>query len=243
MSSIIRDGDAYHGISVFGRGVFTNDEDGRVTYAGQCKDGYACGLGVATSSDGSNGWKVYAEHGPDGKYVGRRLVRWADGLTIYFLFERGEEKDWTRVSADGRCAYKGVACAPDDPRLLALIAQVAPVEVRPAAPAPHPPLLPTRPQAIVRWISRLFLPPQALAKTVATEVHPHAARRRWSPCRHNPTTAALYRVIVSPRSILAGLCSFGLIPFGFGRPRKPWPICHCAWRCACTAATKFGGVL
>ena len=43
-------------------------------------------------------------------------------------------------------------------------------------------------------------------------------------------------------SLLAGLCSFRLIPFGFGRPRKPWPTCHCAWRCACTAATKFGGV-
>ena len=36
MSSIIRDGDTFHGISVFGRGVFT-DEIGW-TYAGQCKD-------------------------------------------------------------------------------------------------------------------------------------------------------------------------------------------------------------
>ena len=27
-------------------------------------------------------------------------------------------------------------------------------------------------------------------------------------------------------------------PVRFGRPRKPWPTCHCAWRCACTAATK-----
>jgi hypothetical protein len=26
--------------------------------------------------------------------------------------------------------------------------------------------------------------------------------------------------------------------FGFGRPRKPWPTCHCAWRCACTAANQ-----
>ena len=26
--------------------------------------------------------------------------------------------------------------------------------------------------------------------------------------------------------------------FGLGRPRKPWPTCHCAWRCACTAATS-----
>jgi hypothetical protein len=62
MSSIIKDGDTYYGISVFGRGVFTDEEDGE-TYAGQCKDGYACGLGVLTWS---NGLKVYAEHGPDG---------------------------------------------------------------------------------------------------------------------------------------------------------------------------------
>jgi hypothetical protein len=177
MSSIIRDGDTFHGISVFGRGVFTNDEDGRVTYAGQHRDGYACGLGVATSSDGSNGWKVYAEHGPDGKYDGRRLVCWADGRTLYFLFERGEQKDWARVSAAGRCVYKGLDCAPDDPRLLALIAQVAPVEVCPAARATHPPLLPTRPQAIVRW----------------TKPARFAPRRRWRrplPPRCIPTPHA-----------------------------------------------------
>jgi hypothetical protein len=148
MSSIIRDGRTHPGISVFGRGVFTgsifggsvtyagqNDKYGR-TYAGQCRDGYACGLGVATDSDGR---KVYAEHGPDGQFDGRCLVRWDDGLTGYRLFERGEGKDSAYVFADGRCKYNREACAPDDPRLLALIAQVGPVEVRPAAPAPHPP--------------------------------------------------------------------------------------------------------
>ena len=76
MSSIIRYGDTFHGISVFGRGVFTNDTDGRRTYAGQCKDGHACGLGVVTLPDGD---KEYAEHGPDGKCDGRCLRRWADG--------------------------------------------------------------------------------------------------------------------------------------------------------------------
>ncbi len=30
-------------------------------------------------------------------------------------------------------------------------------------------------------------------------------------------------------------------PSGFGRPRTQWPTCQCAWRCACTAATKLGG--
>jgi hypothetical protein len=136
MSSIIRNGDTFHGISVFGRGVFTFDKNGHVTYAGQCKDGYACGLGVLTLSNGNN---VYAEHGPDGHYDGRYLRRWADGDTQYELYERGKAKAYALVSADGSCYYNGEACAPNDPRLLALIALVAPVEVRPAAAARHPP--------------------------------------------------------------------------------------------------------
>ncbi len=129
MSSIILRGDTYHGISVFCRGVFTNDKVGGRTYAGQCKDGYACGLGVLTYR---NGPKDYAEHGPDGQYDGRNLGRFAVG-TFYRLLERGKTKESVIVSADGRCYYNGEACAPDEPRLLALIAQVAPVEVRPAA--------------------------------------------------------------------------------------------------------------
>jgi hypothetical protein len=136
MSSIIRRGDTYHGISVESRGVFTNDKYRR-TYAGQCRDGYACGLGVLTWS---NGRKEYAEHGPDGKYDGRYLDRFADGNTWHSLYERGGKwKDGAVVFADGRCRYNDEECAPDDPRLLALIAQVAPVEVRPAGPATHPP--------------------------------------------------------------------------------------------------------
>ncbi len=135
MSSIIRDGDTFQGISVFGRGVF-KDKNG-YTYAGQIRDGHACGLGVLTWSNGN---KEYAEHGPDGKYDGRRLDRYVDGHTFYRLFERGERKEYAHVYARGFCWYNGVDCAPDDPRLLALIAQVAPVEVRPAAPAPRPPI-------------------------------------------------------------------------------------------------------
>jgi hypothetical protein len=154
MSSIIREGDTFHGISVESRGVFTDDEHGE-TYAGQCKDGYAYGLGVLTRSDGT---KDYAEHGPDGKSDGRNLRRWADGDTTYRLYERGEPKAFALVSADGDYLYNHVFCAPNDPRVLALIAQVAPVEVRPAAPAPHPPSLPTRSHAIVRWTRRLVLP-------------------------------------------------------------------------------------
>jgi hypothetical protein len=136
MSLITWRGHTYHGISVFGRGVFTDDKYG-VTYAGQCRDGYACGLGVATRSSGT---KEYAEHGPEGQFDGRYLHRTAYGYTYYRLYERGKCKGDVTVFADGRCKYNDVACAPDDPRLLALIAQVAPVEVRPAARAPHPPL-------------------------------------------------------------------------------------------------------
>jgi hypothetical protein len=169
MSSIIQNGDTFHGISVDGRGVFTNDEFGRRTYAGQLRDGYACGLGVLTYSDGT---KKYAEHGRDGEYDGRYLHRTAYGTTFYRLFERGDLKADAHVYAGGRCTYNYVVCAPDDPRLLALIAQVAPVEVRPAASAPtrHRPTLPRR-------IGRLVLHPQALASSTATEVHPHAACR------------------------------------------------------------------
>ena len=188
MSSIIRNGDTFHGISVDGCGVFTY-KNGYLTYAGQHRRGYACGRGVLTRSDGD---KYYAEHSPDGLYDGRNLDRYGHGATGYGLWERGRQKESAFVSANGRCTYNGVACAPDDPRLLALIALVAPIEVRPAAPAFHPPSHSTRPQAIVRWISRLVLPPQALAKTVATEVQRHAARRSLVAVRHKPTTAALH---------------------------------------------------
>jgi hypothetical protein len=188
MSSIIRTGNTYHGISVDCRGVFTfTDEFGTRTYAGQCKDGYACGLGVTTWSNGS---KKYAEHGPDGKYDGRNLDRWAGGHT-YFLWERGEEKDRAIVSADGTyCTYNGEACAPDDPRVLALIAQVAPVEVRPAAPANQP--------AIRAPSYRPMDQPARFAPAGAREGHGHlgaSPRRTLSPMvvRHSPTTGAVQR--------------------------------------------------
>jgi hypothetical protein len=187
MSSIIRTGDTFDGISVDCRGVFTH---GTRTYAGQCKSGYACGVGVLTWWDGI---KEYAEHGPDGKYIGRHLGRWAGATTSYRLYERGQEKEQAAVLADGSCKYNYVACAPDDPRFLALIAQVAPVEVRPAAVAPTRSRPPFRPQAIVPWISRLILPPQALAKAAATEVHPPRRTPSLVAVRHRPTTGAVQR--------------------------------------------------
>jgi hypothetical protein len=145
MSSIIWNGRTYHGISADGRGVFT---DGGWTYAGQHRDGYACGLAVVT--DGV--WTTYyAEHGPDGQYDGRYMEHFEQGhifCTTYSLYERGKENDLAKVSDLGKCEYNGKDCAPDDPRFLALKALVAPVEVRPAAPNPQSSS--TRPQAIVR---------------------------------------------------------------------------------------------
>jgi hypothetical protein len=187
MSSIIRDGDTFHGISVDGRGVFSNHSYGRTTYAGLCKDGHACGLGVSTYT---NGTRQYAEHGPDGKYDGRYLERDEDGDTYYVLCERGEPKEGALalVRADGTCNYNGFACAPDDPRLLALIAQVAPVEVRPAASAPplptRPPLAPLPPMNTWKQSSDgsagSFGPPAG-----AGDRRGHRGarpRRRWWPC-------------------------------------------------------------
>jgi hypothetical protein len=191
MSSIIRDGVAFHGISVESRGVFTNDKYGE-TYAGQCKAGYACGLGVLTTSDGS---KVYAEHGPDGKSDGRCLDRWANGNTFYRLYERGGEI--IAVVDDYGAAYNGEDCALDDTRLLALIAHVAPIEVRPAAPAPRPPSArhspprnrPTRfaPRRRSRrpWPRRCIPTPQTVAGRCATQPNHQShctARPRSDAC-------------------------------------------------------------
>ena len=185
MSSIIRLRDAYHGISVFGRGVFKNKYGG--TYAGQHRDGYACGLGVLTWSGVS---KDYAEYGPDGQFDGRYFDRSANGTTGYWLFERGKRKEYARVFADGRCEYDSVVCATDDPRLLALIAQVAPVEVRRASRAPHPPL-PCHSPPSNRPMRRLGLLPGA------REDHGHrGASPRHTPSlmavRHSPTAAAMH---------------------------------------------------
>jgi hypothetical protein len=188
MSSIIRDGDTFHGISVFGRGVFTNDEYG-CTYAGQIRDGHACGLGVLTWP---NGHKEYAEHGPDGQFDGRRFDRYA-GNTSYTLFERGKPKDYADVSANGTCEYNDEACAPDDPRLLALIAQVAPVEVRPQ------PQLPTRQSPL--HLSASNRPTDRPARFAPAGAGGRRGHRGAPPfrtpslvvARHNPTAATLQR--------------------------------------------------
>ena len=108
--------------------MFTN-EHGDI-YAGQCRDGHACVLGVLTYP---KGLKVYAEHGPDGQYDGRCLFGWAFS-TYYRVYERGRQKEEAVVYAH-RGKYNDEMCAPNDPRLLALIAHVAPVEALASAAA------------------------------------------------------------------------------------------------------------
>ena len=177
MPSIITNGRTFHGRSVRRLGVFNNNRIGR-TYAGQHNDGYACGLAVTTWW--SDGHKEYAEFGPDGNEHGRYLDRLAHGATNYCMQECGERKDYAYVSASGRCCeYNGVACAPDDPRFLALIEQVAPVEVRPAAAARQPQSPNSRSQAIVRCAGSF-----CTRRSSRTPWRPRCtptARRRWWP--------------------------------------------------------------
>jgi hypothetical protein len=128
MSTIMRDGHTFHGVGVCGYGVFVCKglfiETCR--YSGQIRDGHACGLGVLERDCG----KCYAEYGPDGKIHGRYLYlsSEANGLAGYILFERGVPQDraWVHHTSEGE--YNGEYCAPDDPRILALIARVAPVQ-------------------------------------------------------------------------------------------------------------------
>ena len=128
--SIVRNGYTFRGTGVVDRGVFT-DRSGE-TYAGHIKDGFACGLGVTACS----GSIIYAEHGPDGKFDGRYVDQSTSGMfTGYVVFERGVRKQQAWLWADGECHYNDEECAPDDPRLLALIEHVVPVQALASAAA------------------------------------------------------------------------------------------------------------
>jgi hypothetical protein len=145
------------------------------------------GLAFFTSSGGT---KVYAEYGPDGEYSGHWLGRYANEDTRYGLFERGERTEYVLLYADGRSRYNGEACASEDPRLLALIEQVEPVEVRPAASAPHPPSAPACLQAIAGCTSS-FCPRRR-------------SRTPWSSrCTPTPPTVAGGRVTHSNNALTA----------------------------------------
>ncbi len=257
----------------------------------------------------SDGTKDYAEHGPDGQYDGRWFGRYAYGGTNYFLSERGKRNAFAYVYSGGACEYNGAVCAPDDPRVLALTAQVAPVEVRPEAPAPHPPLAPeqssdgsagsfcprkrwrppwpprctpllhavaggrakqpnsSRTPKHVHALTCTGFFPVVVAREARTLLQPNnrrlvhtngpvqaASLQSHRPARRLLSAATRGRAVClrahaahrdapplppspPPSSPLAGLCSFA-ISFGLGRPRKPWPTCRCAWRCARTATNQ-----
>jgi hypothetical protein len=128
--SIVRNGYTFRGTVVVDRGVFT-DRSGE-TYAGHIKDGFSCGLGVTACS----GSIIYAEHGPDGKFDGRYVDQSTGGMfTGYVVFERGARKQQAWLWADGECHYNDEECAPDDPRVLALIEHVGPVQALASAAA------------------------------------------------------------------------------------------------------------
>jgi hypothetical protein len=137
MSSIVRDGHTFHGTSVCGRGVFQITKLGiTYVYAGQIMNNSACGLGVLTRSCG----KAFAEYDPYGKLDGRFVYVSRDanvpgGLAGYILFEHGVPKERAWIHGTGERSYNGEFCAPDDPRVHALIARVAPVEALAAAEA------------------------------------------------------------------------------------------------------------
>jgi hypothetical protein len=185
MSSIIRYGETYHGISVFGRGVFANDGH---TFAGQHRDGHACGLGMATWPDW---YKTYAEHGRNGKFDGRCLRRYDDGDTDYYLFERGEPKDFdTRVCQRHlhvqrrglRAGRPALACA-DSARRAGRGA--------PRSPSPRRPPLARHSPPSDRPMDR----PARFAPAGAGGRRGHRGASQRTPslvvARHNPTAATL----------------------------------------------------
>ena len=143
MSSISRGeyyGGSYtlQGVSVRGRGVFrpAAPDPHRPAlcyhYIGQCQNGHACGLGVVASQGNTE----YADHGPDGRFDGRHLFRYTIGTSRFSIFDRGNRIEFGHVDPGHAHLYNGEVCAPDDPRLLALVARVGPVEVRPSGPFP-----------------------------------------------------------------------------------------------------------
>jgi hypothetical protein len=77
----------------------------------------------------------------------------------------------------------------------------------------------------------------AMPSTPPFRTLPRAAGCTVRVSVHTPHVARTSLITVPDTGFSRLLSSFG-IPFGFGRPRKPWPACQCAWRCVCAAPTK-----
>ena len=140
--SVVCEGGVYHGFAVDSRGVFIHDNEhgagvkryaGRIGFSGK---GYrVSSLGVLTLLPGLG--IVYGEHGRFGEVDGRSLHALSDRV-VYRVYEGGDLKASAVKHATGRCTYNDEICAPHHPPFLAIIAQVGPVEVRPATAAPSP---------------------------------------------------------------------------------------------------------
>ena len=145
VTSVLCDGDVFHGFTVNRLGVFIDEDNFTGTpvvkkFAGRIvKDGRydVPRLGVLTLSQRSGNSYNFFERGPFGVLDGR-VVRALSDRTVYCLYESGNMKASAVVHASGRCWYNEMMCPPYYPPLVAFIAEVAPVKVRPATAAPSP---------------------------------------------------------------------------------------------------------
>ena len=217
MTSIPHDRDTFHGFSVNGRGVFLCEEG--VTrhcvrvYAGQNPSHFANALGVLTIPDGYG--KIYAELDCDGKYHGWN-IREYKSRRRYALYDRGNMKDSVALFTTGKCVYNDEVCARDDPRLVAFIALVAPVEVLPATAALYPSSPNPRHRAIVVDLPARFAPAGSRDGCRQGGAS-HGARCRWCTTQPNSSRTA------KRESAVTRLCRFD-IPLGLaGRGSRGQP--------------------
>ena len=239
MTSIPYGRDTLHGFSVAGRGVFLCEEGFNCVrvYAGQNPSRFAYALGVLTNpvAYGIGYGKIYAELDFDGKYHGRNMREYKP-RRICALYDRGNMKDSVALLTNGKCVYNHEVCARDDPRLLAFLKLVAPVEVLPATAALYPSSPNPRLRAIVEDLPARFPPAGSRDGCRQRGTLP---RRTLSlvGVRHSPIAAALQ----SASTHCARLCSIH-IPLGLaGRGSRGQPATARGGARA-PAATQCGGM-
>ena len=242
VTSVLCDGEVHHGFTVDRLGVFINEDNFTGTpvvkkFAGRIVKN--CNrevprLGVLTLSQrGGNSYNFF-ERGPFGEWHGRD-VRALSDRTVYSLYERGLLKASAVLHASGRWFYNEMMCPPYYPPLVAFIAEVAPVKVRPATAAPSPGHA-TLSRRSYRGFAMRFAPAGARDSCRQGGTPP---RRTLSlgGVRHNPTAAALQSVTAH----CLRLCSFDL-PFGLaGRGSRGQPATALGGARA-PAATQYGGM-
>ena len=224
VTSVLCDGDVFHGFTVNRLGVFIDEDNftgtpvvkkfaGRIVKHGRYD---VPRLGVLTLSQRSGNSYNFFERGPFGVLDGR-VVRALSDRTVYCLYESGNMKASAVVHASGRCTYNDEICAPHHPPFLAIIAQVGPVEVRPATAAPSPGLA-----TLSRRSNRGFalgLPPAGARDSCRQRGTLPRRTPSLVGVRHSPIAAALQ----SASTHCARLCSIH-IPLGLaGRGSRGQP--------------------